>query len=78
MRRITRPSASIASTDQISSAHATTSGLLRQNPIYSDSAIQTCLMLRAAFKLALRQAEGLMLSVVELLRCDSRYPITRP
>jgi hypothetical protein len=26
----------------------------------SDSAIQTCLMLRAAFKLALRQAEGLM------------------
>ena len=25
---------------------------------YSDSAIQTCLMLRAAFKLALRQAEG--------------------
>ena len=33
MRRITRPSASIASTDQISSAHATTSGLLRQNQI---------------------------------------------
>ncbi len=27
---------------------------------YSDSAIQTCLMLRAAFKLPLRQAEGLM------------------
>jgi hypothetical protein len=38
--------------------------------IYSDSAIQTCLMLRAAFKLALRQAEGLMLSVVELLGCE--------
>ena len=34
---------------------------------YSDSAIQTCLMLRAAFKLPLRQAEGLMQSVVELL-----------
>lgn len=33
----------------------------------SDSAIQTCLMLRAAFKLPLRQAEGLMASVVELL-----------
>jgi hypothetical protein len=26
---------------------------------YSDSAIQPCLMLRTAFKLALRQAEGL-------------------
>ena len=43
-------------------------------PIYSDSAIQTCLMLRAAFKLALRQAEGLMLSVVELLRCELAVP----
>ena len=27
---------------------------------YSDSAIQICLMLRTAFKLALRQGEGLM------------------
>ena len=43
-------------------------------PIYSDSAIQTCLMLRAAFKLALRQAEGLMLSVVELLGCELAVP----
>ena len=31
-------------------------------------------MLRAAFKLALRQAEGLMLSVVELLRCELAVP----
>ena len=29
--------------------------------IYSDPAIETCLMLRTAFKLPLRQAEGLML-----------------
>jgi hypothetical protein len=42
--------------------------------VYSDSAIQTCLMLRAAFKLALRQAEGLMLSVVELLGCELAVP----
>ena len=42
--------------------------------IYSDSAIQTCLMLRAAFKLALRQAEGLMLSVVQLLGCELAVP----
>ena len=41
---------------------------------YSDSAIQTCLMLRAAFKLPLRQAEGLMLSVVELLGCELGVP----
>src|SRR5450755_1564971 len=41
---------------------------------YSDSAIQTCLMLRAAFKKALRQAEGLMQSVVELLGCDLAVP----
>jgi transposase len=41
---------------------------------YSDSAIQTCLMLRTAFKLALRQAEGLMMSVVELLGCELAVP----
>jgi hypothetical protein len=41
---------------------------------YSDSAIQTCLMLRAAFKLALRQAEGLMTSVVELLGRELAVP----
>ena len=42
--------------------------------VYSDSAIQTCLMLRAAFKLPLRQAQGLMLSVVELLGCALAVP----
>ena len=42
--------------------------------VYSDSAIQTCLMLRAAFKLALRQAEGLMSSIVELLGCELAVP----
>ena len=31
-------------------------------------------MLRAAFKLALRQAEGLMVSVVELLGCELTVP----
>ena len=41
---------------------------------YSDSAIQTCLMLRAAFKLALRQAEGLMMSFVELLGRELAVP----
>src|SRR2546428_6518541 len=41
---------------------------------YSDSAIQTCLMLRAAFKLPLRQAEGLMRSVGQLLGCELRVP----
>lgn len=41
---------------------------------YSDSAIQSCLMLRTAFKLALRQAEGLMMSVVELLGCELAVP----
>jgi transposase len=41
---------------------------------YSDSAIQTCLMLRTAFKLALRQAEGLMKSVVVLLGCELAVP----
>ena len=46
---------------------------------YSDGAIETCLMLRTVFKLPLRQAEGLMLSVVELLSCRAarwRYPTT--
>src|SRR5271165_2846413 len=34
---------------------------------YSDAAIQTSLMLRTAFKLALRQTEGLMTSVLTLM-----------
>ena len=34
---------------------------------YADMAIQTSLMLRAAFKLALRQTEGLMTSVLTLM-----------
>ncbi|MDQ2928114.1 MAG: IS5 family transposase [Pseudomonadota bacterium] len=42
--------------------------------VYSDSAIQTCLMLRAAFNLPLRQAEGLMASVVELLSYELVVP----
>jgi len=41
---------------------------------YSDSAIQICLMLRTAFKLALRQGEGLMTSIFELLGCDLAVP----
>src|SRR3978361_1421171 len=34
---------------------------------YTSAAIQACLMLRAAFKLALRQIEGLMTSVLSLM-----------
>jgi hypothetical protein len=34
---------------------------------YTDAAIQACLMLRTAFKLALRQSEGLMGSVITLM-----------
>jgi hypothetical protein len=34
---------------------------------YTEAAIQTSLMLRAAFKLALRQTEGLMASVIVLM-----------
>lgn len=41
---------------------------------YSESAIQTCLMLRTAFKLALRQAEGLTASVIELIGCELAVP----
>ncbi len=41
---------------------------------YSDGAIQTCVMLRTAFKLALRQAEGLMASVIGLIGCELTVP----
>jgi Transposase DDE domain len=41
---------------------------------YSDGAIQICLMLRTAFKMALRQTEGLMASVFELLGCELAVP----
>src|SRR5476649_38900 len=41
---------------------------------HSDSAIQTCLMLRSTFKMALRQTEGLMASIIELLGCELAVP----
>ena len=41
---------------------------------YSDGANQTLLMLRAAFTLALRQAEGLMSLIVQLLGCALAVP----
>jgi transposase len=41
---------------------------------YADGAIQTCLMLRTVFKLALRQAEGFMRSVLELMGVDIAVP----
>lgn len=41
---------------------------------YSDLAIQTCLMLRTAFRIPLRQAEGLMASVISLMN----LPLTVP
>jgi hypothetical protein len=41
---------------------------------YTDAAIQTSLMLRAAFKLALRQIEGLMTSVLSLMGLSISAP----
>lgn len=41
---------------------------------YSDAAIQTSLILRAAFKLPLRQAEGLMASVLTLMNLTMSAP----
>lgn len=41
---------------------------------YSDLAIQTCLMLRTAFRLPLRQAEGLMMSVLQLMGLPLSVP----
>src|SRR3954465_9472448 len=39
-------------------------------PIYSDLAITTALTLRAVFRLALRQTEGLISSLLQLLDLD--------
>jgi hypothetical protein len=41
---------------------------------YSDLAIETALTLRAVFRLALRQSEGLIGSIMGLLRIDLRVP----
>lgn len=49
------------------SARTTPGGQAR----YSDLAIQTCLMLRTAFRIPLRQAEGLMASVISLMNLGS-------
>jgi hypothetical protein len=43
-------------------------------PLYSNVAIETSLLLRAAFKLPLRQTEGLMGSVFQLLNVDLAVP----
>src|SRR3954451_21883754 len=43
-------------------------------PIYSDLAITTALTLRAVFRLALRQTEGLISSVLQLLGLDLPVP----
>ena len=41
---------------------------------YEDIAIETCLMLRSAFKMALRQTEGLMASVLTLMNLTITAP----
>ena len=41
---------------------------------YSDLAIETALTLRAVFRLALRQSEGLIASIMELLEIDLPVP----
>lgn len=51
-------------------ARATPGGQAR----YSDLAIQTCLMLRTAFRIPLRQAEGLMASVFSLMHLALTVP----
>ncbi|MCW2241634.1 hypothetical protein M2351_006279 [Azospirillum canadense] len=43
-------------------------------PHYSDLAITTSLMLRAVFRLALRQTEGLLASILHLLGVDRPVP----
>ena len=43
-------------------------------PLYSDLAISTALTLRAVFRLALRQTEGLIASILELLGLDLAVP----
>ncbi|MFP9230937.1 hypothetical protein A0E43_19550 [Pectobacterium cacticida] len=41
---------------------------------YSDTAIETNLLIRAAFRMPLRQAQGLMTSVFELLKVALAVP----
>ena len=43
-------------------------------PVYSDLAIATALTLRAVFRMALRQTEGLMTSILALLGLDLAVP----
>jgi hypothetical protein len=60
--------------DALSAWHAAPRVTRGGQATYSDGAIETCLMLRTAFKLPLRQAEGLMLSVVKLLGTEMAVP----
>ena len=47
-------------------------------PRYSNLAIATALTLRAVFRLALRQAEGLIGSILKLLGLDLAVPVIGP
>jgi hypothetical protein len=47
-------------------------------PCYSHLAVSTALTLRAVFHLALRQAEGLDASILQLLGFDLIVPAIRP
>src|SRR5208283_1845473 len=53
---------------------AADSPLRRRQPHYSDLAIETALTLRAVFRLALRQSEGLIGSIMRMLEIDLPVP----
>jgi hypothetical protein len=45
---------------------STPTGKRGRQPMFSDAAIQTCLMLKGVFKLALRQTTGMVASLLEM------------
>ena len=54
--------------------HANASGKPGRQQTFSDAAIQTCLMIKALFQLALRQTTGFVESLIKLCRLDWMVP----
>ena len=47
-------------------------------PVFSDAAIQFCLMVKVLFGLPLRQTAGMVASILSMAGLDCRYRTSRP
>jgi hypothetical protein len=64
--------------EAVAAWHAPATGERGGQPVYSSLAIETGLALRLVFHQPLRQTEGLLRSIAEVLKVDIAFRIIRP